>query len=129
MAAQFAGAVATPEFILYFDYFIRKDYGDEYLEHLDEVLSPDWVIRKRTLRQKIHDYFEQVTYSINQPAAARDYQSCFWNIAYFDKSFFDGMFGDFLFPMPFLFFDFLTTKKEVLSEKSSNFAEKQKEHG
>ena len=98
VAAQFAGAVATPEFILYFDYFIRKDYGDDYLEHLDEVLSPDWVIRKRTLRQKIHDYFEQVTYSINQPAAARDYQSCFWNIAYFDKSFFDGMFGDFLFP-------------------------------
>jgi len=31
--------------------------------------------------------------------------------------------------MPFLFFYFLTTKKEVLSEKSSNFAEKQKEHG
>ena len=98
VAAQFAGAVATPEFILYFDYFLRKDYGDDYLSHLDEVLSPDWAIRKRTLRQKIHDYFEQVTYSINQPAAARDYQSCFWNIAYFDKSFFEGMFGDFLFP-------------------------------
>lgn len=98
VAAQFAGAVATPEFLLYFDYFIRKDYGDDYIKHLDEVLSPDWVIRKRTLRQKIHDYFEQVTYSINQPAAARDYQSCFWNIAYFDKSFYEGMFGDFLFP-------------------------------
>lgn len=98
VAAQFAGAVATPEFILYFDYFLRKDYGDDYIKRLDEVLSPEWVIRKRTLRQKIHDYFEQATYSINQPAAARDYQSCFWNISYFDKSFFEGMFGDFLFP-------------------------------
>lgn len=98
VASQFAGAVATPEFILYFDYFLRKDYGDNYMEHLDEFITPVWVLRQRTLRQKIHDYFEQVTYSINQPAAARDYQSCFWNISYFDKSFFEGMFGDFMFP-------------------------------
>ena len=36
--------------------------------------------------------------SINQPAAARGLQSAFVNFSYFDKPFFEGMFGDFYFP-------------------------------
>ena len=31
ISAQFAGAVATVEFITYFDYFARLEYGDNYL--------------------------------------------------------------------------------------------------
>src|SRR5690606_32624383 len=31
VSAQFAGAVATVEFLTYFDYFARRDYGDSYL--------------------------------------------------------------------------------------------------
>ena len=30
VSAQFAGAVATVEFIAYFDYFARKDFGNDY---------------------------------------------------------------------------------------------------
>ena len=33
VAAQFAGAVSTPEFLMYMDYFIRKDYGDDYVSN------------------------------------------------------------------------------------------------
>lgn len=36
--------------------------------------------------------------SINQPAAARGMQSAFVNFSYFDKAFFEGMFGNFYFP-------------------------------
>ena len=36
--------------------------------------------------------------SINQPAAARGLQSAFVNFSYFDKPFFEGMFGEFYFP-------------------------------
>ena len=39
-----------------------------------------------------------MVYSLNQPAAARNFQSVFWNIAYFDKFYFQGIFGDFVFP-------------------------------
>lgn len=39
IASQFAGAVATPEFIPYLDYFIRKDYGDDYYLHADKVVD------------------------------------------------------------------------------------------
>lgn len=98
VAAQFAGAVSTPEFLMYMDYYIRKDYGDDYIEHLGEIVTAPYVKRVRTMEQIIEDRFQQVVYSLNQPAAARDYQSVFWNIAYFDKPYFEGMFSDFVFP-------------------------------
>lgn len=98
IAAQFAGAVATPEILLYMDYFIRKDYGDDYINHLDEYVTPPFAKNPKTLKQLIEGYFQQIVHSINQPAAARDYQSCFWNVSYFDKPYFEGMFGEFLFP-------------------------------
>lgn len=96
VAAQFAGAVSTPEFLAYMDYFIRKDYGDDYYMRAGEVV--DQSTRGRTIDQMITDKFAQVVYSINQPAAARGNQAVFWNIAYFDRPYFDGMFSDFVFP-------------------------------
>lgn len=96
IAAQFAGAVSTPEFLSYLDYFIRKEYGDYYYLSADNVA--DLSGKRRTLDKVITDVFEQVVYSLNQPAAARNYQSVFWNIAYFDKPYFDGLFENFRFP-------------------------------
>lgn len=83
VSSQFAGAVATVEFLTYFDYFARKDYGDNYLE---------------THRSDIENHLQQVVYSINQPAAARGYQSVFWNISVYDKFYFEAMFSNFVFP-------------------------------
>ena len=39
-----------------------------------------------------------MVYSINQPAAARGYQSAFWNISLYDEHYFDAMFANFVFP-------------------------------
>jgi len=96
IASQFAGAVSTPEFISYLDYFIRKEYGENYYDQVDKVV----VLSKKPkiLDKVITDIFEQITYSLNQPASARNYQSVFWNIAYFDKYYFNGMFENFIFP-------------------------------
>jgi len=96
IASQFAGAVATPEFLTYLDYFIRKEYGNDYYLKADEIVTSG--LRPKTIDKVITDGFEQVVYSMNQPAAARNFQSVFWNIAYFDKPYFDGIFGDFVFP-------------------------------
>ena len=96
VSSQFMGAVATPEFLMYMDYFIRKDYGDNYLERLDEVV--DFTVKKRTLEKVIDNAFQQVVHSMNMPAGNRGYQTVFWNIGYFDKSYFEGVFGDFVFP-------------------------------
>jgi ribonucleoside-triphosphate reductase len=98
VSAQFAGAVATSEFLLYFDYFARKEWGDDYYTHPDECISAPVCKRQMTIQKQIEQYFQQVVYSINQPAAARGLQSAFVNFSYFDKPFFEGMFGDFYFP-------------------------------
>ena len=98
VSAQFAGAVATSEFLLYFDYFARKEWGDNYYLKPDIGISSDFSIRKKTIRDQIHQYFQQVVYSINQPAAARGLQSAFVNFSLFDKAFYYGMFDSFYFP-------------------------------
>lgn len=96
ISSQFMGAVATPEFLMYLDYFIRKDYGDDYLNHLEDVVEMN--AKKRTLVKVIDNYFQQVVHSMNMPAGNRGYQTVFWNISYFDESYFRGVFGDFRFP-------------------------------
>ena len=52
----------------------------------------------KNIKQEIEQYFQQITYSINQPASARGGQSVFWNISIFDKEFFNTMYGEFYFP-------------------------------
>lgn len=96
VSSQFMGAVATPEFLMYMDYFIRKDYGDNYLERINEVVENNR--KARTLEKVIENCFQQVVHSMNMPAGNRGYQTVFWNISYFDKPYFEGVFGEFVFP-------------------------------
>lgn len=96
VASQFAGAVSTPEFLTYMDYFIRKEYGNDYYLNVNKVV--DLSSKHRTIDDVITSIFQQVVYSLNQPAAARNFQSVFWNIAYFDYPYFKGIFDEFVFP-------------------------------
>ena len=96
VSSQFMGAVATPEFLMYFDYFVRRDYGDDYINRIDDVV--DLSRKKRTIGDVIDNAFQQVVHSMNMPAGNRGYQTVFWNVGYFDKYYFQGVFGDFRFP-------------------------------
>lgn len=96
VSSMLSGACATPEFLMYMNYFIALEYGEDYIERVDEVV--DLSTRKRTLDKVITDCFQQVVYSINQPTGARNFQSVFWNISYYDKYYFQSLFGEFCFP-------------------------------
>lgn len=98
LASEVKGAVATPEFLMYMDYFCRKEWGEDYYKNYDVVISADICQRKKTVGDQIDQYFQQVTYSINQIAGSRGMQSPFTNFSFFDKYFFEGMFGEFKFP-------------------------------
>lgn len=115
ISSQFAGAVATGEFLMYFDYFARKEWGDDYWKYADancqlrfttdtnsegadKPINTAKVTSMLTIEKVIEQKFQQIVYSINQPAAARNFQSVFWNISYFDKYYFEGLFGEFVFP-------------------------------
>ena len=96
VSSMLSGACATPEFLMYMDYFIRKEYGDDYYQHADKIV--DLSLRQRSIDKVITDCFEQVVYSINQPTGARNFQSVFWNVAYYDRYYFESLFGEFRFP-------------------------------
>ena len=164
MSSQFAGAVATSEFLLYFTYFCKKEFGEifykesdsffkighklrelmnkthywsnspkelaehdfgceEYNKLRDEIIynatrplseeelktylenvkkDPNFCLKlgdgTRTIIGNIYQCWQQIVYTVSQPASARGFQSVFLNFSYFDKPFFDGMFGDFYFP-------------------------------
>jgi ribonucleoside-triphosphate reductase len=83
LSAQYAGAVTTVEYLNCFHYFSTKDYGKDYLETHTDLIKQE---------------LQQVVYALNQPAAARNFQSCFWNISIFDKHYFKALFGNFAFP-------------------------------
>lgn len=83
ISSQFAGALATVEFLMYFDHFASVDYGKDYLNTHTKIID---------------NHLQHVVYAINQPAAARGYQSVFWNISLYDEAYFNSMFGDFVFP-------------------------------
>ncbi len=96
VSSMLSGACATPEFLMYMSHFLELEYGEDYHERAGEVV--DLSRRRRTLDKVVTDCFEQVVYSINQPAGARNFQSVFWNISYYDRHYFESLFGDFVFP-------------------------------
>ena len=159
VASQFAGAVATVEFLMYFDYFARLEFGDDYFEHTDDIVLKT-KNRTLTIKDMLTQYFQQVVYSINQPAAARGYQAVFWNISIFDQNYFESMFGNFFFPdatqpiwesiswlqeafmdwfneertksvltFPVVTVALLTDKEDVLDRKTANMVAKQLSEG
>ena len=96
VSSMLSGACATPEFLMYMNYFIEQEYGEDYYKRADEVV--DLSLKHRTLDKVITDCFQQVVYSINQPTGARNFQSVFWNISYYDRYYFNSIFGNFRFP-------------------------------
>ena len=96
VSSMLSGACATPEFLMYLNYFIGLEYGKDYWQHVGDVV--DLSNKQRTIDKMITDCFEQIVYSINQPTGARNYQAVFWNIAYYDKPYFESLFGEFMFP-------------------------------
>ena len=96
VSSMLSGACATPEFLMYMNYFIGLEYGNDYYKRTDQVV--DLSLKQRTLDKVITDCFQQVVYSINQPTGARNFQSVFWNISYYDKYYFKSLFGEFCFP-------------------------------
>ena len=84
VASGFAGAIATVEFLMYFDHFARVTYGSKYLVNYEKEVKQE---------------LQGVIYALNQPASARGNQSVFWNISVFDEYYFESLFGEsFRFP-------------------------------
>ena len=73
LSAQCKGAVAFGEFFNFLDYFCAKDFGAKYHKYAEETVASN--LPYRTVRQAIHQAYQQIVYGWNQPAGNRSYQS------------------------------------------------------
>jgi ribonucleoside-triphosphate reductase len=86
LAAGVAGAVAVPSLLICADYFLRKDYGQNYLE---------------THKETIIQEFQHLVYYLSEPCSGRNSQSVFWNMSIFDKNYLHELYKDFIYPEDF----------------------------
>ena len=98
LSSQCKGAVGFGEFFNFFDYYCVKEWGNDYHLRESEITDSDSVTVKKTIGQKIEQYFQQVVYTMNQPAGNRSYQSPFTNFNYFDSNYWHSLFDEFVFP-------------------------------
>lgn len=98
LSSQCKGAVAFGEYFIVLNYYIIQEFGPKWYEKLDCITTTEHSTVKRTVRDNIHKAFKQFIYGINQPAGNRSYQSPFTNISYYDKTYFNGLFGDYYYP-------------------------------
>lgn len=98
LSAQKKGAGAYGEFFNFFSYFCEKEWGKEYYNKEDAIITNEHCIEPKTIGQTIDQYFQSVTHYLNQPAGNRGYQSPFTNFNVFDSYYWHSMFDDFCFP-------------------------------
>ena len=98
LSSQCKGAVAVGEYFVALNYYIVKEYGNNWYDHIDDVITTNICKKERTIKDAIYKAFKQFIYGINQPAGNRSFQSPFTNISYFDKTYFNSLFADFYYP-------------------------------
>ena len=98
LSSQCKGAVAVGEYFIALNYYVVKEFGPIWYEKLDEIATSDFYVKKRTIRDSILKAFKQIVWGINQPAGNRSYQSPFTNISYYDHTYFESLFGEFVYP-------------------------------
>lgn len=98
LSSQCKGAVAVGSYFIALNYYTIMEFGDKWYDKLDLCATSPYIKIQRTIRDRIYKAFSQFVWGINQPAGNRSYQSPFTNISYFDKTYFEAMFGEFYYP-------------------------------
>ena len=98
LSSQCKGAVAVGSYFIALNYYIIKEYGPEWYNKLDCIVTSDHSLIRRSIRDSIYKAFKQFVWGINQPAGNRSYQSPFTNVSYYDRTYFESMFGEFYYP-------------------------------
>ena len=98
LSSQCKGAVAVGEYFIALNYYIVKEFGEDWYNRLDEITTSPACNKQRTIRDAVYKAFKQFIYGVNQPAGNRSYQSPFTNISYYDHTYFSSLFGEFSYP-------------------------------
>ena len=80
LSSQCKGAVAVGEYFIALNYYIVKEFGEDWYNRLDEITTSPACNKQRTIRDAVHKAFKQFVYGVNQPAGNRSYQSPLRNL-------------------------------------------------
>lgn len=97
LSSQFKGAVACGEFFNVFYYYCVKEFGEKFWLRENEIAHCA-SLNPKTISDIIEQAFQNIVYSINQPAGNRSYQSPFVDISYYDRNYWHALFNEFVFP-------------------------------
>lgn len=98
LSSQCKGAVALGGYFIALNYYIIAEFGPQWYDKLDVVVTNEHALIKRTVGDFIKEAFKQFVWGINQPAGNRSYQSPFTNVSYYDHTYFNSLFGEFYYP-------------------------------
>lgn len=98
LSSQCKGAVAVGSYFIALNYYIIAEYGEKWYEKLDCICTSEHSLIRRTIEDSILKAFKQFVWGINQPAGNRSYQSPFTNVSYYDRTYFESLFGEFYYP-------------------------------
>lgn len=85
LSSQCKGAVAVGEYFIALNYYIVKEFGEDWYNKLDDVITSPACNKQRTIRDAIYKAFKQFIYGVNQPAGNRSYQSPLRNLVLSNK--------------------------------------------
>ena len=85
LSSQCKGAVAVGEYFIALNYYIVKEFGEDWYNRLDEITTSPACNKQRTIRDSVHKAFKQFVYGVNQPAGNRSYQSPLRNLVLSNK--------------------------------------------
>lgn len=100
LSAQTKGAVALGDYFITLNYYVVKEFGEDWFNHLDDIIRTGCCTdcSKYTVRREIRKGMKQYVYGINQPQGNRGFQSPFVNNQICDKYYFESLFGDYVYP-------------------------------
>lgn len=98
LSSQCKGAVAFGDYFVALNYYVVKEFGEQWYNKLDVIVTNSHITKQHTIEYYILKGMKQFIYGVCQPAGNRSYNSPFTNVSWYDKYYFKAMFGDFYYP-------------------------------
>lgn len=75
LSSQCKGAVALGDYFIALNYYVIKEFGPNWYNKLDAIISSEHCLNKETIKKAIRKGMKQFIYGVNQPAGNRSYNS------------------------------------------------------
>lgn len=98
LSSQCKGAVAFGDYFVVLNYYVVKEFGKDWYNHLENITTTNTCLKQSTIKSIIKKGMKQFIWGVNQPAGNRSYNSPFTNVSWYDRYYFKAMFEDFYYP-------------------------------